>query len=149
MSASPPPFDLTLAREAFANAARLHGEATRRGAPALEPADLDVLREADAGFVAALDEGRIDDAIAADDRFHGVLVAAAGDPDLAVSVELLMPRLRRMDLWVFARKTFGRAPSSHPPIIAALAAGEIERAAELVENSFLEAGEQLAAAVGR
>src|SRR4051794_7469296 len=53
MPATPSPFDLTLAREAFANAAELHAEATRRGAAALQLADFDRLRAADAEFQAA------------------------------------------------------------------------------------------------
>jgi DNA-binding GntR family transcriptional regulator len=148
MSATPPPFDLTLAREAFGAAARLHAEATRRGAAALQPADLDRLRRADADYAAALAAGRIEEAIAADDAFHDVLIAAAGDPDVRVGVALLLPRLRRMDLWFFSRKTFGGAPSNtHPEIIAALERGDAETAAQLVERSFLDAGEQLAAAL--
>jgi DNA-binding GntR family transcriptional regulator len=147
MPAEPPPFDLTLAREAFDTAARLHGEATRRGAGALAPVDFDRLRAADRAFVAAVRDGRVRDAIAEDDNFHQVLIEAAGDPDLQVGVELLLPRLRRMDLWFFTRKTFDEAPNSHPPIIAALEDGDGEQAARLVEQSFLEAGEQLAAVV--
>ncbi|QEC46295.1 GntR family transcriptional regulator [Baekduia soli] len=149
MPTEPPPYDLTLAREAFTNAAALHAEATRRGAGRLVPADLDRLRAADAAFCAAVAEGRVGDAIAADDAFHQVLLDAAGDPDLLVSNELLRPRLRRMDLWLFSRKTFAPGPSSHPEIIAALEAGDAERAAVLVQRSFTEAGEALAAVLAR
>jgi DNA-binding GntR family transcriptional regulator len=149
MPSPPAPFDLKLAREAFENAARLHGEATRRGAPNLTGDDLEQLREADAAFASAVADGRVEDAIEADDAFHRILVTAARDPDLQVSVELLTPRLRRMDLWFFARKTFGGAPNSHPPILAALERGDAEEAAELVERSFRDAGEQLSAALER
>ena len=147
MSADPIPFDLTLAREAFEAAAQLHGEATRRGGAALRPADFDRLRAADAAFVEAVEATRVEDAIDADDAFHRVLVEAAGDPDLSVGQDLLMPRLRRMDLWLFTRKALEHAPSSHPQIIAALERGDAEQAARLVERSFREAGEQLAAVV--
>jgi DNA-binding GntR family transcriptional regulator len=149
MPSEPAPFDLTLAREAFENAARLHGTATRRGGSALQPAHLDRLRAADADFTAAVAEGRVSDAIAADDAFHQVLIDATADPDLQVSQDLLLPRLRRMDLWLFTRKTFGDGASSHPPIIAALERGDVEEAATLVERSFREAGEALATALER
>jgi DNA-binding GntR family transcriptional regulator len=149
MPSGPAPFDLKLAREAFDNAARLHGEATRRGAPKLSAADLERLRETDAAYVTAVAEGRVEDAIAADDAFHQVFLAAAGDPDLQVSVDLIGPRLRRMDLWFFTRKTLGEAPNSHPPILAALDRGDVEAAAQLVERSFRDAGDQLSAALGR
>jgi DNA-binding GntR family transcriptional regulator len=149
MTDEPTPFDLRHAREAFATSARLHGEATRRGAAALTPADFNRLRDADAAYVAALREGRIEDAIRADDDFHRVLLDAAGDPDLRVSVDLLVPRLHRMDLWIFTRKAFADGPNTHPDIIEALQAGDVETAADLVERSHSEAGEQLATALER
>jgi DNA-binding GntR family transcriptional regulator len=149
MTDDPPPFELHHAREAFATSGRLHAEATRRGAGGLTSSDFDRLRAADAEYVAALREGRIEDAIHADDAFHRVLLDAAGDPDLRVSVDLLLPRLHRMDLWLFTRKAFSETPNTHPEIIAALEAGDVETAAELVEASHAEAGEQLFAALNR
>ena len=149
MTDDPPPFELHRAREAFATAGRLHAEATRRGAAALTPGDFDRLREADAEHVAALHDGRIEDAIGADDAFHRVLLDAAGDPDLRVSVDLLLPRLHRMDLWLFTRKAFSDGTNTHPEIIVALEAGDVETAAQLVEASHADGGEQLFAALNR
>jgi DNA-binding GntR family transcriptional regulator len=149
MTNEPLPFDLKLAREAFATAAQLHGAATRRAADRLTEADLDRLAAHDADFAAALAAGRIQDAIAADDAFHRVLLDVAADPDLKVSVDLLLPRLRRMDLWHFSRKAFGNELNTHPETIAALRAGDGELAATLVETSFTSAGEALAAAIER
>ncbi|MCW3000997.1 MAG: GntR family transcriptional regulator [Conexibacter sp.] len=149
MTDDAPPFDLTHARAAFATAAHLHGEATRRSAAALTAADFERLREIDAAYVAALRDGRVQDAIDADDAFHRVLVDAAGDPDLRISVELLVPRLHRMDLWFFTRKAFAAGTNSHPAIILALEAGDVETAATLVERSHTEAGEELSAVLAR
>jgi DNA-binding GntR family transcriptional regulator len=149
MTHEPLPFDLKLAREAFATAAELHGAATRRAADRLTEADYERLTAHDAAYVAALAAGRVQDGIAADDAFHRVILNATGDPDLVVSVDLLMPRLRRMDLWLFTRKAFAEGESSHPAIIVALRAGDAELAATLVEASFSTAGEELAAAVER
>jgi DNA-binding GntR family transcriptional regulator len=149
MTYEPVPFDLKLAREAFSTAAELHGAATRRAADRLTDADYDRLAAFDANYVAALANGRVQDGIAADDAFHRVILDAAGDPDLIVSVELLLPRLRRMDLWLFTRKAFAHGESSHPAIITALRAGNAEHAATLVEASFTTAGEELATAVER
>jgi len=78
-----------------------------------------------------------------------VILDAAGDPDLIVSVELMVPRLRRMDLWLFTRKAFTDGDNSHPGIVAALREGDGEAAAALVEDSFVTAGEELAAALER
>jgi DNA-binding GntR family transcriptional regulator len=149
MTHEPLPFDLKLAREAFSTAAQLHGAATRRAAGRLTDGDYERLAAHDADYVAALAAGRVQDGIAADDAFHRVILDAAGDPDLNVSVELLLPRLRRMDLWLFTRKAFADSQSSHPAIIAALRAGDVEQAAALVEASFTTAGEELATAVER
>jgi DNA-binding GntR family transcriptional regulator len=149
MNDDPPAFDLKLAREAFETAARLHGEATRRGAAALTPADFERLRAADVAYVTALREARVQDAIHADEAFHRVLVEAAGDPDIRISIDLLLPRLHRMSLWIVTRKSFTDAANSHPAIIAALEAGDVETAAVLVERSNSDAGELLAAALAR
>ena len=149
MTHEPLPFDLKLAREAFTTAAQLHGAATRRAADRLTEADYERLAAHDADFAAALAAGRVQDAIAADDAFHRVLLDVTADPDLVVSVDLLLPRLRRMDLWHFSRKAFGNEPNTHPETIAALRAGDGELAATLVETSFTSAGEALAAAIER
>jgi len=149
MTDDPLPFDLKLAREAFTTSAQLHGAATRRAAGKLSERDFTRLRACDEAFTTALREGRVQDAIAADDAFHRVILEAAGDPDLLVSVELMLPRLRRMDLWLFTRKAFTDGGSSHPAIIDALRERDGETAAARVEASFTTAGEELAAAVGR
>ena len=149
MTHEPLPFDLKLAREAFGTAAQLHGAATRRAADRLTDADYDRLAAHDATYVAALAAGHVQEGIAADDAFHRVILDATGDPDLIVSVELLLPRLRRMDLWLFTRKALAHGESSHPAIITALQAGDAEHAATLVEASFTTAGEELATAVER
>jgi DNA-binding GntR family transcriptional regulator len=149
MTDEPLPFDLKLAREAFTTSAQLHGAATRRAAGKLSDDDFTRLNALDEAFTIALQQGRVQDAIAADDAFHRVILEAAADPDLLVSVELMLPRLRRMDLWLFTRKAFTDGGSSHPAIVAALREGDGETAAELVEASFASAGEELAEAVER
>ena len=148
-SSEPLPFDLKLAREAFTTTAGLHAAATRLAAPQLTPEHFDALRAHDAAFAAALRDGRIQDAILADDAFHRVFIDVAGDADLEVSVELLLPRLRRMDLWLFTRKSFDTGRNTHPETIAALEAGDVDTAVALIEESFTHAGEALMAAVER
>ncbi|HET6509434.1 MAG TPA: FCD domain-containing protein [Baekduia sp.] len=143
------PFDLPLAREAFGTVAQLHADATRRAADRLTADDLAELERLTDASLAALREGRIADAIDHDTAFHRRFFEVADDPDLTIAAELLVPRLRRMDLWLFTRAAFDPTESSHPAILAALRAGDAEAAAELVEASFLDAGEQLAAIVER
>lgn len=145
----PLPFDLPLAREAFGTAAHLHGAATRRAADRLTAEDLADLERMNAAYEAALGDGRIADAIAHDTAFHRRFFEIAGDPDLLISADLIMPRLRRMDLWLFTRMAFDPSRNSHPAILDALRAGDGARAAALVEASFTDAGEALAAIVER
>jgi DNA-binding GntR family transcriptional regulator len=145
----PIPFDLPLAREAFATAGHLCGAATRRAAEHVTATDLDALDAINAAYEAALAEGRVADAIAFDTAFHRRFFELADDPDLLVSADLIMPRLRRMDLWLFTRKAFDTSQNSHPGILAALREGDGETAAALVEGSFTDAGEALAAIVER
>ena len=149
MTAEPTPFDLSRAREAFATTGRLHGTAVRMAAPKLRPADFRRLRALDAAFSGALEEGRVHASIAADLAFHQVFLDLADDPDLTVAVELMMPRLKRMDLWLFTRKSFDPDENTHPETLAALESGDVERAVELVELSYTDAGEALAAIVER
>jgi DNA-binding GntR family transcriptional regulator len=149
MTTEPIPFDLNLAREAFETTGGLHAAATRRAAPRLTAADIERLRDTDAAYVHALQDGRVQDAILADDAFHGILLDVADDPDLKVSVDLMLPRLRRMDLWLFTRKSFDTTKNTHPQTIAALEAGDVETAVRLVMESYTDAGEELAAIVER
>src|ERR1044071_4640021 len=145
----PTPFDLPLAREAFATAGHLVGAATRRAAEHLTADDLVALDALNDQYEAALRDGRVADAIAHDTAFHHRFFELADDPDLLVSAGLIMPRLKRMDLWLFTRKAFDASQNSHPGILAALRAGDAETAAALVEASFTDAGEALAAIVER
>lgn len=147
--AEPIPFDLGLAREAFATTGGMHGTAVRLAAPRLRPADFRRLRALDAEFADALAEGRVHAASAADDAFHRVFLNLAGDPDLSVGVDLMMPRLKRMDLWLFTRKSFDPTANTHPETLEALESGDVDRAVRLVEESYTDAGEALAAIVER
>jgi DNA-binding GntR family transcriptional regulator len=151
MPAEPPPFGFAQAREAFDAVAALHSEATLRAVPRLTAADLQEMRAADAACREALTEGRVEDAIDADDRFHDVLTRAADDPDLTVGIELVRPRIRRLDRWYFARITYSddKSGSFHDEILAACEAGDAEGAAGFVERSFHEGGEAIAAAAQR
>lgn len=145
----PVPFDLPLAREAFGTAAQLHGTAIRRAADRLTADDLADLELLNATYEDALRDGRIADAIAHDTAFHRRFFEIAGDPDLLIAADLIMPRLRRMDLWLFTRKAFDPSQNSHPATLDALRDGDAETAAALVEASFTEAGEALMAIVDR
>jgi DNA-binding GntR family transcriptional regulator len=146
----PIPFDIQRAREVFETFGALQAEAARKGVPKLTAEAIERLRAWEEERSTALEQGRVEDAIAADDAFHGVLVDAAGDPDIVASIALILPRVRRMDLWLFSRMSLGarRPVNAHTRIIDACERGDAEAAAEIIERSFRDAGELLADAAG-
>jgi DNA-binding GntR family transcriptional regulator len=146
-----PLFDFHQAREVFATFASLHAEATLAAAPQLTEADYAELEAAEAAFATAVRDGRTDDAIDADDRFHQVFVRLCGDPDVRVGIELVLPRVRTLDQWYFGRMSErqDRSASFHDEILAACRAGDAAEASRLVELSFRTGGEDMVAEAQR
>ena len=86
------------AGEAVPVVAALHALAARHAVPLLSGEDLAELREANASFAAALEQGHTPGALAADDAFHAVFVARAANGELQRSLQRLLPRVRRLEL---------------------------------------------------
>jgi DNA-binding GntR family transcriptional regulator len=130
--------------DAFPVVAALHGLATRLGVPALSKADLARMERHDAERTEALRSGDVLAAIAADDRFHGVLVSASRNSEVERLLERVMPHIRRLDLLHFEALT--REDSwggNHGVILDACRRGEAWEAARIVEASFLRLGEHM------
>ncbi|HEX5571243.1 MAG TPA: GntR family transcriptional regulator, partial [Ktedonobacterales bacterium] len=88
------PLDAVAARESFPVVAALHALGARHGVARLSAADIAEMRAANeelAGAIAALDPATVRRAIAADDRFHGVLLRAAGNGEITRALERLTP----------------------------------------------------------
>jgi DNA-binding GntR family transcriptional regulator len=135
-------------RDAFPVVAALQGLATRLGVPALTTKDIAQMERHDAERTAALRSGDVLAAIAADDRFHGVLLKAAGNAEIARLLARVMPHIRRLDLLHFEALTHRTDPGAdHVGILDACRRGEAWEAAQLVERNFLRLGEQMAAAL--
>ena len=140
------PLDARAAREAFPVVAALHSLAARSGAPRLTPAELEEMRAANTAFAAAIaaadpsDPDTIARAIAADDRFHGVLLSAADNEELMRALERLMPKVRRLEYAQFGSLAGRRSVQQHEAIIAACALGSAAEAAQLVEDNWLSLG---------
>jgi DNA-binding GntR family transcriptional regulator len=140
------PLDARAAREAFPVVAALHALAARTGAPRLTAVDLGEMRAANAAFagaIAAADPSvpeTIAGAIAADDRFHGVLLAAAANEELMRTLERLMPKVRRLEYAQFGSLAGRRSVQQHEAIIAACALESATEAAHLVEDNWLSLG---------
>jgi len=135
--------------DAFPVVASLHGLATRLGVPALSKADLSRMEQYDGERTAALRRGDVLAAIAADDRFHGVLLTASRNAEVERLLARVMPHIRRLDLLHFEALTHdGEAAGDHAAILEACRAGDAWEAARLVEDNFLRLGEQMTAVLG-
>jgi DNA-binding GntR family transcriptional regulator len=128
------------ARDAFTVYAALEALAASLGVPRLTGADLETMRAANRALVEALGAADVDAAVAADDRFHGVLVQAAANREIARSLERLLPKIRRLERARFGSLVGRRSVEQHERIIALCAAGDAERAAEAVRENWLTLG---------
>jgi DNA-binding GntR family transcriptional regulator len=128
------------ARDAFTVYAALEALAASLGVPRLTAADLETMGAANRDFADALAAADVDAAVAADDRFHGVLVQAAANREIARSLERLLPKIRRLERARFGSLAGRRSVEQHERIIALCAAGQAERAAEAIRENWLTLG---------
>jgi DNA-binding GntR family transcriptional regulator len=128
------------ARDAFTVYAALEALAASLAVPRLTGDDLKTMRAANGDFADALAAADVDAAVSADDRFHGVLVQAAANGEIARSLERLLPKIRRLERARFGSLAGRRSVEQHERIIALCAAGEAERAAEAVRDNWLTLG---------
>jgi DNA-binding GntR family transcriptional regulator len=128
------------ARDAFTVYAALEALAASLGVPRLTAADLETMRAANRDFADALAATDVDAAIAADDRFHAVLVQAAANREISRSLERLLPTIRRLERARFGSLAGRRSIEQHERIIALCAAGDAERAAEAIRENWLTLG---------
>jgi DNA-binding GntR family transcriptional regulator len=134
--------------DAFPVVAALHGLATRLGVPALSSGDLERMERHDGERTRALERGDVLAAIAADDAFHGVLLAASRNAEIERLLARVMPHIRRLDLLHFDALTRDEgAGGDHAAILDACRRGDAWEAARLVEANFLRLGEQMTALV--
>lgn len=139
--------DADAAAQAYVVAAALHALATRIATQRLTAADITAMRRANEERAAALRAGDIGAAIAADDRFHQVLVDRADNAELRAALERVMPKVRRLDHAHFLRMDPGASTREHDAIITACAAADAAHAARLVEENFLAIGEVICEAL--
>ena len=130
------PLDADAVRDAHAVVQSMHGLATRLAVPRLTKAHLDAMRAANVRFAAAVDAGELEDAIARDDDFHGVLVVACANKAVAATVGRHTPLLHRA-IYLYFRSPLGRdSAPMHDRIIAACEAGDATLAARLAEENW-------------
>jgi DNA-binding GntR family transcriptional regulator len=156
------PLDRRDARDAFPIVAALHALAAELAVPRLTAADLVAMDEANARFAAALrgaarraggargaDDAApgggaagtaVDAALAADDAFHGVFLAASANAELPRALDRLMPRIRRLERARFGSLAGRRSVAQHDEIARVAATGDAARSAALVRENWLSLG---------
>jgi DNA-binding GntR family transcriptional regulator len=128
------------ARDAFTVVAALHSLAASLGVPRVEESELATMRKANEDFSAALRANKVDRALAADDRFHDVLVQASANREIARSLERLKPKVMRLERARFGSLVGRRSIEQHDQIIVLCASGRAEEAAQAVRENWLSLG---------
>lgn len=122
------PLDVRALRGAQAVTTAMHELAVREALPNLSAAELGAMRAANARFAAALRAGDVDAALAADDDFHGVTVAASANAALQTVLEQFTPALRRLERVRFGSLSGRGSVAQHERIVARCEAGDVEGA---------------------
>jgi DNA-binding GntR family transcriptional regulator len=131
------PLDVRAVRAAQSVTAAMHELAVREAVPNLSGAELAAMRSANARFAAALREGDVDAAIAADDEFHGVAVTASANSAVRTVLEQFTPVLRRVERLRFSTLRGRGSVSQHERIVALCAAGDVEGAAAATRANWM------------
>ncbi|HXG26144.1 MAG TPA: GntR family transcriptional regulator [Candidatus Binatia bacterium] len=107
------------------------------GGPRLGKAELNAMAAANARLRDAIDRGDPLEASRADNNFHEVYIEAADNPELARILASLKVKLRRLEAAYFGGSlTASRSVEEHEDLLAALSAGEFERAADAVRDNW-------------
>jgi DNA-binding GntR family transcriptional regulator len=88
-------------------------------------------------FAAALRRNDVDEAIAADDAFHGVAVTVAANEAISAVLDQVSPVLRRAERARFASLSGRRSVVLHDEIIRLAAAGEPDEAGRAARDNWL------------
>lgn len=112
-------------------AAQLHALAMSLAFPNLNVSDVSAMEAANNELRSALRDSDIDAAIAADDAFHEVALVRSGNPLIPEHLEVVTATLRRAEYLHFDSVKGSASPEQHDQIIAAVRAGEADRAMAL------------------
>lgn len=130
------PLDPVAVRDAGAVVAAMHRLAVEEAIGRLTDDGLAAMRQANDRFAAALRAGDADAALAADDDFHAVPVAASGNQAVATVLEQFSPVLRRLERLRFSSASASASVSRHARLLELCAAGDTERASSLAHETW-------------
>lgn len=128
------------ARDAFPLLAAVHALATELAVPRMTDDDVVALRAENDAFVHALRARDAKAAYAADDRFHGVFVAASGNRDVARVVDRLAARLHRLERLPDGALPGRRSVAQHEAIVARAATRDAAGAASAARENWATLG---------
>lgn len=135
-------------REAYEVRAELEGMAARRAAERITRTQLRTLSESNAVLRSALNEAGSPDTQAANDSFHTIICAAAGNEWLTAMVARINESFpRNVSSLALAGNERHRQENvaEHDEILAAFESGDATRAREAMHAHIMSAGEYLAA----
>lgn len=121
--------DLDAVRGAQSVVAAMHQLAVTEAASRLTPDDLATMRDANRRFAAAVEAGDVDGALAADDEFHAVPVAVAGNAALATVLDQFTPVVRRLERRRFASVAGRDSVDLHARLVDLCESGDVDGAA--------------------
>ena len=123
-------------RNAQVVVAAMHRLAVEEAVGRLTAADLDAMRAANERFADALRRGDVDAAVAADDDFHGIPVAAAANAAIETVLDQFTPVLRRLERLRFASLTGRASVALHARLVDRCEAGDAEAAAHVSHETW-------------
>ncbi|RIQ10839.1 GntR family transcriptional regulator [Jiangella rhizosphaerae] len=123
-------------RDARDVVAAMHQLAVREAVGHLTDADIEAMREANARFRAAIEDGDIEAALRADDDLHNVPVAVASNRALTTVLDQFTPVLRRAERLRFSSLDGQASVARHDELIRLCELGDAERAAELAFGTW-------------
>lgn len=122
-------------------AAQLHALAMSLAFPKLEAKDIAEMETANEDLRTALGDpasgaSDIDAAIAADDSFHEAALSRCGNPLIPDHLDVVTATLRRAEYLHFDSVKGSASPEQHAEIIAAIRAGDRDRAVALTSENW-------------
>lgn len=130
------PLDVRAIRDAQSVVAAMHRLAVEQAVAQLTAADLTAMRAANRRFAAAMRAGDAEAALAADDEFHGIPVAAAANSALEAVLDQFTPVVRRLERLRFSSLPGRGSVALHNRLIDLCAAGETAAAADVSHETW-------------
>ncbi|WP_341279010.1 GntR family transcriptional regulator [Paenibacillus sp. FSL H8-0537] len=133
----------------YSTLASLHTLAAEMAASVIVPEQIEQLKQLNAEFAAAIEQGLPFQAMELDEQFHNVIVEAADNEYLASYSASLQVHIRRFK-YVFLKQPVQATHVSveeHQAIIEAMEAGDPERAAAMMKQNLLRPMRELYAII--